>query len=91
MRHFNHGGLRQLLKECMNYITLLCMRCFVSFTIGTECWQVWCQESCGSALVVLCSLEHMKRPRSIYRRGRVYPVTVTTDSSLAVHVCVCVW
>ena len=63
---------------------------FVSFTIGTECWQVWCQECCGSALVVLCSLEHMKRPRSIYRHGRVYPVTVITDSSFAVHACVCV-
>ena len=39
--------------------------------------------------MVLCSLEHMKKPRSIYRHGRVYPVTVITDSSLAVHVCVC--
>ena len=65
----------------------ICMDAFVFFTVGSECLQVWYQEFCWFALVVLYSLERMKSPQSTYRHGRIYPATAIIDSS---HCCACV-
>ena len=62
----------------------------VFFTVGTECLQVWYQEYCLFALVVLYSLERMKSPQSTYRHGRIYPVTAIIDSSHQSCACMCI-
>ena len=74
--HYQGNGCNSLcFVSSVNVVLKYAWISAVFFTVGTECLQVWYQEFCQFALVVLYSLERMKSPQSTYRHGRIYPVT----------------